>query len=496
MRQIRRITNITALVAAAVILTSNTAYAEILQTVPDEETVLIPVSDEETDNICDTADVSDIETQATDNISGSAGDIGTQTYDEDNDNDNDGNGETDQVIVKAPKLASVTDRQTYISVKWTLPGTEIDGMQIKLSRKSSFKPTAKSVLITDPKAVSVKIDGLKENKTYYIHIRSFRKTKKGTVYSGWSKPKEVTFAAKIKELSITNKRSKTTVGKTFRLRTHIEPEGLKGQEIKWKSSDEKVATVDEKGRVTVLHSGNVRITASCGKKKDSCRIKVNIKGIITMIDDDGWKAFKEKLLPIVKEKKVSIATAVIPRWVGSQEKFMTWDEIEKCKKGGAEILCHTYRHRDVGPTMDMKQSEIEAEYAKAKRIMKRHGYDTNVLVYSHRTGEIKKAQKAASKVFDCAIIHQGFTINDPDSNMYALERYDIEGAMSERPQDLKDWIDQVKKDGGWMIWELHCGMERVNDKALDNLRDAFDYAKEQGVEIVTAAEGYERLANE
>ncbi|MBR6160064.1 MAG: polysaccharide deacetylase family protein [Lachnospiraceae bacterium] len=300
--------------------------------------------------------------------------------------------------------------------------------------------------------------------------------------------------AKVESITITNNPEKMIVGKKFKLKAKVRPKKPKGQKITWKSSDNSIATEDKNGKVKAVGSGIVRITAKCGGKRTSCKIKVNIKGVITIIDDDGRKEFRKKLLPIMKEKNISISTAIVPKWVGTKRR-MTWDEIAKCKKGGAEILCHTLRHHDVDHTLGMTEKEIRKEYEKAKRILERHGYFTDILVYSHCTGEIKKARKAASKVFGCGMVHDFRHINTVDTDLYFLNRYLIEGPIAERPWEMKEYVDKVKKEGGWMIWELHCAIDRVDDTALDNLRDAIDYAKKQGVEIVTAQEGYERFTN-
>ncbi len=285
------------------------------------------------------------------------------------------------------------------------------------------------------------------------------------------------------------------VGEKAWLQAHVEPKGIDGQNILWRSSDTNIAVVDKYGRVRAVRSGVVRISAECGKKRASREIKVNIKGIITIVDDDGRRDFMTRFLPMIEEKKISISTAVVPKWIGKKEGFMSWDEIAECERGGAEVLCHTLKHRDVEPTEEMTVEEIEKEYAKARKILKEHGYNSDVLVYSHRTGYVEKAQQAAAKVFGCGLIHECYENNIAGADLYRLNRYLIEGAMAERPWELIDWVKKVKREGGWMIWELHCGTKWLTDEAFDNLEKAIDYAGERGVEIVTAQEGYERFTN-
>lgn len=75
-----------------------------------------------------------------------------------------------------------------------------------------------------------------------------------------------TEAAKIK----LNKASITLdIGKTFTLKV----KGIK-KKAKWVSSNKKIATVTQKGKVTAKSAGTAKITAKIAKKKYSCTVKV------------------------------------------------------------------------------------------------------------------------------------------------------------------------------------------------------------------------------
>ena len=53
------------------------------------------------------------------------------------------------------------------------------------------------------------------------------------------------------------------------------PEGTKA-ELKWKSSDKKIATVDENGKVTALKAGTVKITVTTSNGI-TATVKIKIK---------------------------------------------------------------------------------------------------------------------------------------------------------------------------------------------------------------------------
>ena len=63
-------------------------------------------------------------------------------------------------------------------------------------------------------------------------------------------------------------------GESFELKATVLPENAP-QSILWTSSDEKVATVDEKGVITAVGYGEATITATAGDKTATCLISVN-----------------------------------------------------------------------------------------------------------------------------------------------------------------------------------------------------------------------------
>lgn len=77
------------------------------------------------------------------------------------------------------------------------------------------------------------------------------------------------------------------VGETFQLTAVIVPANASDKGVAWTSSDEQIATVDENGKVTALHTGTCRITVSTndGNKTASCEVTVTelptgIQGIV------------------------------------------------------------------------------------------------------------------------------------------------------------------------------------------------------------------------
>lgn len=185
------------------------------------------------------------------------------------------------------------------------------------------------------------------------------------------------------------------------------------------------------------------------------------KPLLTIIDDDGNKHFLSDVVPLIKDIKKPISSAVVPTRVGGSVNSMTWDQIKECSEEGAEILCHSYNHREGSEANSLNEDLITLEYQKAYNILLGKGFPAcDILVYSSSTGNYEKFQKSAEKVFKCGIKIGGSVVNDQETNKYALSRYRIDYAETEgrtdwNLNDMKSFIDSCVETGGWMIWMFH-----------------------------------------
>ena len=72
-----------------------------------------------------------------------------------------------------------------------------------------------------------------------------------------------------------------TAGNTVILNTAVLPEGAADETtVTWTSSDEKIATVDENGKVTAIAAGEATITAAAGEKNATYKLTVQAKKIV------------------------------------------------------------------------------------------------------------------------------------------------------------------------------------------------------------------------
>ena len=88
------------------------------------------------------------------------------------------------IIPKGVAFSSVKGTWKTLNLKWK-KGKAIDGYEIEYSLKKNFsKP--KKITVKKIKTTKWEISGLKENKAYYLRIRTYKKVGKKVYYSAWS----------------------------------------------------------------------------------------------------------------------------------------------------------------------------------------------------------------------------------------------------------------------------------------------------------------------
>ena len=63
-------------------------------------------------------------------------------------------------------------------------------------------------------------------------------------------------------------------GKSVKLSVEINPDNVPQSYVQWSSDNEKVATVDENGKVVAKKKGKATITARAGGRTATCLIRV------------------------------------------------------------------------------------------------------------------------------------------------------------------------------------------------------------------------------
>lgn len=85
----------------------------------------------------------------------------------------------------------------------------------------------------------------------------------------------------VESITLDSNEGKLTVGKSHTIKATVAPEEVAAETtIEWSSSNEKVATVDENGKVTAIAAGEATITANAGEKSTTYKLTVQAKKVV------------------------------------------------------------------------------------------------------------------------------------------------------------------------------------------------------------------------
>ena len=142
---------------------------------------------------------------------------------------------------------------------------------------------------------------------------------------------------------------------TVTLTATVAPEYASDKTVFWLTSNEKVATVDDNGKVTAVGSGEAKITATAGGKYASCTVKVTV--LVAGITLD-----KTELDMTIDDEPVTLVAKVTPdgatdktvTWSSSNEKVATVDANGKVKAVGNGEATITAKAGDKTATCTVK----------------------------------------------------------------------------------------------------------------------------------------------
>ncbi len=96
-----------------------------------------------------------------------------------------------KIVPKGTSLSSVEGGNKEIRVSWKKQTKMTDGYQIQYSTSSKFtKKTSKTKTVKGSGETTAVINKLKDNKKYYVRIRTYKTVKGKKYYSAWSKAKK------------------------------------------------------------------------------------------------------------------------------------------------------------------------------------------------------------------------------------------------------------------------------------------------------------------
>ena len=122
---------------------------------------------------------------------------------------------------------------------------------------------------------------------------------------------------------------------TATLTADVGPEYASDKTLFWLTSNEKVATVDDDGKVTAVGSGEAKITATAGGKTATCTVKVTVLVTGITLDETEWDlTVDDDPVTLVAKVTPEGATDKTVTWSSSNEKVATVDANGKVKAVG------------------------------------------------------------------------------------------------------------------------------------------------------------------
>lgn len=154
--------------------------------------------------------------------------------------------------------------------------------------------------------------------------------------------------------------SKTlTVGDTYTFTAKVKPTNV-SQEVKWSSSNNKVATIDKEGVVTAVKEGTTVITAQVKentKIKDTCKITVKVlePKSVTITPSDKTLKEGESATLTAKVEPTGVSQEVV--WTSSNSNVATVDAngvVKAVKEGTAVITAQVKANTKIQATCSIK----------------------------------------------------------------------------------------------------------------------------------------------
>lgn len=154
----------------------------------------------------------------------------------------------------------------------------------------------------------------------------------------------------VSSLSFSRDAVELTDGESFQLKAEISPSNATVQQVKWESSNHKVATVTESGLVTAVGVGKCTITISAGGKSATCQVTVRKAPVAVgrvVLEKTTLDLEKGQSATLVARVEPEDASEAIIRWSTSDATVAAVDEhgvVTALGGGSATIIAEAGGH--------------------------------------------------------------------------------------------------------------------------------------------------------
>jgi plastocyanin len=151
----------------------------------------------------------------------------------------------------------------------TVKNAEVQALTVVIYDIDGIKLEEFEVDSSESETMSLKL----EDKKFYVRVYSYYSTEE----SKGSYTIAVNDQINVTKVSLNKSKVELKAGKTITLKATITPDTATDKTVTWKSSDTRIATVDQKGKVVAKKAGAVTITCTANdgsNKKATCKITV------------------------------------------------------------------------------------------------------------------------------------------------------------------------------------------------------------------------------
>lgn len=216
-------------------------------------------------------------------------------------------------------------------------------------------------------------------------------------------------------------------------------------------------------------------------------IQKNYDAIITVVDGEGESTFTEVWGELIKEG-YPICSDLVTDYVGT-EGHMDWDTIEALNDVGVEFLFHSSAHSFYN---NMTKEETINDIERGINAMEEHDLKHDVVCWL--SGTDAEHTEFGKNYFKAGIVDSA-TINpitgDKSEPMRMKNYFGSNGGSYYSLEQLIQLIEQARANNGWVILFTRNNHKMMDETQIDIYRQAFEYAKEHNVAVVTASEGYD-----
>lgn len=168
---------------------------------------------------------------------------------------------------------------------------------------------------------------------------------------------------------------------------------------------------------------------------------------------------------------------------------MDWETIEALNDVGVEFIFYSSAHK---PYNDMSEEEIINDIERGVNAMEEHGIEHRFACWL--SGTATHISDYGKKYFDGGIDDSSeisTLFGDKSAPLCTKNEILVSNNSYHSAKEIAALIEQARVNNGWLIIYTRNNTKYMDKTQIDIYRQAFEYAKEHNVAVVTASEGYD-----